>query len=54
LNEQLELIALISHDLAVKFGGSEKHSLDELRGLGKEIWTEVDAQEYVNHLRQEW
>jgi hypothetical protein len=26
----------------------------ELRGLGKEIWQGVDAQEYVNRLRDEW
>lgn len=30
------------------------HSLRELRGLGKHIWEGVDAQEYVNKLRDEW
>lgn len=29
-------------------------NLLSLRGLGKEIWQEVDAQEYVSNLRQEW
>lgn len=29
-------------------------SLRELRGLGKEIWQAIDAQEYVNRLRDEW
>jgi hypothetical protein len=28
--------------------------LSELRGLGKEIWEGVDAQEYVHQLRSEW
>jgi hypothetical protein len=28
--------------------------LSELRGLGKEIWEGIDAQEYVNQLRSEW
>ena len=28
--------------------------LRDLRGLGKEIWQAVDAQEYVNQLRDEW
>jgi hypothetical protein len=23
-------------------------------GLGKEIWSQEDAQDYVNHLRDEW
>lgn len=33
---------------------SIKHNIEELRGLGKEIWEGVDAQEYVDSLRQEW
>lgn len=28
--------------------------LSELRGLGKEIWQEIDAQKYVDHVRSEW
>ena len=28
--------------------------LSELRGLGKEIWAGIDAQDYVNQLRDEW
>ncbi len=31
-----------------------KRQLSELRGLGKEIWAGVDAQAYVNELRDEW
>ena len=26
----------------------------EIRGLGKEIWQDIDAQEYVNQMRDEW
>ena len=32
----------------------KQHSILELRGLGKEIWEGIDAQEYVNQLRSEW
>ncbi len=28
--------------------------LSELRGLGKEIWAGIDAQEYVDQIRNEW
>lgn len=28
--------------------------LSELRGLGKTIWQDIDAQEYVDNLRDEW
>ncbi|CAG0970748.1 MAG: hypothetical protein IAE83_14370 [Anaerolinea sp.] len=31
-----------------------KHNLRELRGLGKEIWEGIDAQDYVNQQRDEW
>lgn len=31
-----------------------KRSITELRGLGKEIWTGIDAQEYINQQRNEW
>jgi hypothetical protein len=32
----------------------QQRRLSELRGLGKEIWEGVDAQEYVNQLHSEW
>jgi hypothetical protein len=31
-----------------------RHSIMELRGLGKEIWEGIDAQEYVNQERASW
>ncbi|KYK36863.1 MAG: hypothetical protein HXS48_19275 [Theionarchaea archaeon] len=33
---------------------TKKHSILELRGLGKEIWESVDAQEYVDRERDSW
>ena len=33
---------------------SKKRSILELRGLGREIWQGVDAQTYVDRLREEW
>jgi len=32
----------------------KKHSIMELKGLGKEIWQGMDATEYVRELRAEW
>lgn len=57
--EQLRLVVLITQQLAAEMpradiGATPKHSLMELHGLGAEIWQGVDAQEYVNRLRQEW
>ena len=31
-----------------------KHRITEIRGLGKDIWHGVDAQEYVNAERDSW
>ena len=55
--ERLELISLIASELAAEREATQeapKHRLTELRGLGKDTWEGIDAQEYVNRLRDEW
>jgi hypothetical protein len=32
----------------------KQRSLRELKGLGKEIWAGIDAQEYIDQQRDEW
>ncbi len=34
--------------------GEPRHSVLELKGLGKEIWEGIDAQEYVDQERSSW
>ncbi len=53
-NEKLRLIAKVSSDMAENENEKPKRSLLELEGLGKEIWEGIDAQEYVDELRNEW
>ena len=54
-DERLRLVELISHDLAeAEKGESGKRSILELHGLGAEIWNGIDAQEYVDKVRDEW
>lgn len=51
--DQLQLI----EELAVILRGrvtKKKHSLLELKGLGREIWKGMDAQEYVDRERGAW
>jgi len=31
-----------------------KIQLIDLKGMGKELWGQIDAQDYVNQLRTEW
>ena len=52
--ERLQLIELITHDLREIMESTKRHSILELHGLGAEIWQGIDAQEYVNELRDEW
>ena len=55
LAEQLRLLALIAAQLAARAGDIPEpplHDIRELQGLGKEIWEGIDAQEYVNALRE--
>ena len=32
----------------------KQHSILELAGLGADIWQDIDAQDYINKLRDEW
>lgn len=56
LEDRLKLIAMLAQGLTQEGVAPEppRRSLMELHGLGKEIWEGVDAQEYVNQLREEW
>jgi len=55
--DQLRLVAIVTQRLADQRDvptNTPKRSLLELEGLGEDIWEGVDAQEYVNKLREEW
>lgn len=51
--DRLRLLALIAQDLA-HGPAQETLRITSLRGLGKEIWQGVDAQNYIDSLRKEW
>ena len=53
--ERKELVKLLVDSLDVPEAvPRQQRRLCELRGLGKEIWEGIDAQEYVDQLRSEW
>jgi hypothetical protein len=64
VQEQLRLLAMLAQRLAAEPcepanpaglpAGLPRRSITELHGLGKEIWEGVDAQDYVDQLRDEW
>ncbi|MCS6845739.1 MAG: hypothetical protein NZ528_15675 [Caldilineales bacterium] len=51
--DRLQLVSRIIEDL-IADEPRAKRRITELRGLGKRIWQGVDAQQYVNDLRDEW
>ena len=56
VEQRLQLLALIAGDLAVEGAPAEdeeRHSLAELYGIGQGVWEGIDAQDYVNRLREE-
>ncbi len=53
--ERKELVKQLVDTLDVAEPPSPRqYRLSDLRGLGKEIWAGIDAQEYVDQLRNEW
>ncbi len=56
VQERKELVKLLVDTLDTLDNATPrpKHSILELAGLGREIWTGIDAQDYVNQLRNEW
>ena len=53
-DEQRQLLKDIEALLHGQTEPKHRHSIMELRGLGKEIWEGIDAQEYVNEERISW
>ncbi len=54
--EQMQLIEDLSKFIRqrVTLTPKPRRRIMELRGLGKEIWKGIDAQEYVNRERGKW
>jgi hypothetical protein len=54
--DRLRLLALLANGLTASLteGETAPQGLLELEGLGAELWRGLDAQRYVNELRDEW
>jgi hypothetical protein len=56
---RLRLVEIVVRELAAQTPQKDKEKepsrdLMDLHVLGKEIWAGIDAQAYVDHLRNEW
>ncbi len=52
--DRLQIVSKVTHDLSEEELGEKWLDIRNLRGLGKEIWQGMDAQEYVNKERESW
>jgi hypothetical protein len=52
--EQLQLMGELATILQQSVVTKPLHSVMEFKGLGKEIWQGINAQEYVNQERDAW
>lgn len=52
--QQVQLLALLRNELENEHDKTQRRNIFELHGLGKEIWKDIDANEYVKRLRDEW
>ena len=52
--DQRSISQEVIHLLRQAVQSKEKRSILELRGLGKELWKNVDAADYIDHERQTW
>ncbi|MGB7985964.1 MAG: hypothetical protein WCF54_12435 [Terracidiphilus sp.] len=52
--EQLRLIEELKARASQAVAHTPKHSIMELRGLGKEIWEGIDTTEYIRNERASW
>lgn len=52
--EQFRLIQELTVRAGKSTPSSKKSSILELRGLGQEIWRQIDALEYVDRERSSW
>ena len=54
MQQQLYILNRLFMDTIRALSGERNLDINGLRGLGKEIWQGLDAQEYVNQERDSW
>jgi hypothetical protein len=52
--DQLRLLEELAGSLRWQDTAQGRRSILDLQGLGKEIWRDIDAQEYIDRERDSW
>lgn len=53
-DDQLRLVEQLAGRLRRQMATTKAHKITELKGLGKEIWEEIDVQRYIDQERDAW
>lgn len=54
LHDQVRLLEELAAIVRYKVEAWPKHSILELKGLGKEIWQDIDVEKYIEEERNSW
>lgn len=54
IEEKLILFSRLFNEISGYIDREKKVDFYDIKGIGKEIWEGIDAQEYVNKEREEW
>lgn len=53
-NEKMILLSKLISEISTYIESTGKVNIYDIKGVGKEIWEKMDAQEYVNKERASW
>lgn len=53
-NEKIILLSKLVSEISTCIDSARKVNIYDIKGVGKEIWKGIDAQEYVNKERASW
>jgi hypothetical protein len=54
LDEQFQLLEDLAKLIRSQVISHDRHSIIELEGLGKEVWSGVDVEKYIDEERNSW
>jgi len=53
-HEKIMLFSKLMAEISVSLNKDKNLNIYDIKGVGKEIWNGIDAQEYVNNERLSW
>ncbi len=52
--EKKTVLSKLMSEMIIEVNHIKKQSIADIKGLGKELWNQTDAQKYVNNERSLW